>query len=108
MIFLGILLHGVCYDFFFVTGQIYVDKHAPESIQREAQGFIALVTYGVGMLIGTYISGSSSKATSSPADDRRPATTGPRSGYAPAAMAFVVILLFIALFGGREWAAKAA
>ena len=57
MFYLGILLHGVCYDFFFVTGQIYVDKAAPKSIQASAQGFITLVTYGVGMLIGSWVSG---------------------------------------------------
>ena len=57
MYYLGIVLHGVCYDFFFVTGQIYVDNTAPKSVQASAQGFITLVTYGVGMLIGTWVSG---------------------------------------------------
>ena len=63
MLYLGILLHGVCYDFFFVTGQIYVDKAAPKTIQASAQGFIARVTYGVGMLIGSWYSARSSTAT---------------------------------------------
>jgi nucleoside transporter len=58
MLFLGIALHGICYDFFFVTGQIYVDKKAPIELRASAQGFITLVTYGVGMGIGSIISGN--------------------------------------------------
>ena len=58
MLYGGILLHGVCFDFFFVTGQIFVDKKAPPEIRASAQGFITLVTYGVGMVIGSNIAGS--------------------------------------------------
>ncbi|MFT7034375.1 MAG: nucleoside transporter [Cyclobacteriaceae bacterium] len=58
MLFLGIALHGICYDFFFVTGQIYVDKKAPKEIRASAQGFITLITYGLGMGIGSIISGN--------------------------------------------------
>jgi len=57
MLYLGIIFHGICYDFFFVTGQIYVDKKAPLEIRASAQGFIALVTLGLGMVIGNLING---------------------------------------------------
>ena len=57
MIIVGIVLHGICYDFFFVTGQIYVDRKASADIRSQAQGFLVFATYGVGMLIGAQISG---------------------------------------------------
>lgn len=57
MLYLAIVLHGVCYDFFFVTGQIYTDNKAGEKIKSSAQGLISLATYGIGMGIGSYLSG---------------------------------------------------
>ena len=57
MLFAGIILHGVCFDFFFVTGQIYTDSKADIKIQSSAQGLITMATYGVGMWIGTLLSG---------------------------------------------------
>jgi len=57
MLFAGIILHGVCFDFFFVTGQIYTDSKAGLKIQSSAQGMITMATYGLGMWIGTKLSG---------------------------------------------------
>lgn len=55
---IGLPLHGVCFDFFFVTSQIYVDEESPDDIRASAQGFLALVTLGLGMFIGNLLAGS--------------------------------------------------
>ncbi len=57
MVLGGIILHGICYDFFFVTGQIYVDKVAPKRIRGQAQGFLVLMTLGLGLFFGAKLSG---------------------------------------------------
>ncbi len=57
MLYLAIVLHGVCYDFFFVTGQIYTDNRAGEKIKSSAQGLIYIATYGIGMGIGSWLAG---------------------------------------------------
>ena len=62
MLISGILLHGICYDFFFVSGQIFTDYKAGEKVKSAAQGLITLATYGVGMLIGFWIAGKVSDA----------------------------------------------
>jgi len=97
MYYIGIILHGICYDFFFVTGQIYVDNAAPKEIQASAQGFITLVTYGVGMLIGTWISGPVVDFYATKVGDVVVHDWTAIWMY-PATMAFVVILLFAFFF----------
>src|SRR5258708_31410459 len=57
MFYVAILLHGVCYAFFFMTGQLYTDQEAPARLRGTAQGLITFLTYGVGMFIGSYLSG---------------------------------------------------
>ena len=57
LLYLAVIFHGICYDFFFVTGQLYVDKVAPRDIRSSAQGFIAFVTLGAGMFVGGELNG---------------------------------------------------
>jgi nucleoside transporter len=57
MFYVAILLHGACYDFFFVAGQLYTDQEAPGHLRSSAQGFITFVTYGIGMFLGSVLSG---------------------------------------------------
>jgi nucleoside transporter len=58
MVVLGIAMHGICYDFFFVTGQLYTDRVAPKEMRTSAQALVGLLTYGAGMLVGNYVAGA--------------------------------------------------
>jgi nucleoside transporter len=100
MIAAGILLHGICYDFFFVTGQIYVDKKATPAIRGQAQGFLVFVTYGVGMLIGAQVAGNVYNSFLAGA----PALTLQQwqsFWWIPAAFAALVMLFFMFTFRDR-------
>jgi MFS family permease len=100
ILFIGILLHGVCFDFFFVTGQIYTDQKAGEKIKNSAQGLITLATYGVGMGIGSKLSGIVlDKYTVNGIHDWQSVWM------VPAAIAALVLLLFIVFFKDRKAAA---
>jgi len=97
LIIIAILLHGVCYDFFFVTGQIYVDKKSTPAIRGQAQGFLVLVTYGVGMLIGAQVAGNVYNRFLGGAASLSLARW-PSFWVLPAGFAAVVLVLFAAMF----------
>lgn len=97
MVVTGILLHGICYDFFFVTGQIYVDKKSTPAVRGQAQGFLVLVTYGIGMFIGAQIAGALFNAF---LGDETVLTLARWQEFwlLPAGFALIVFLLFVFTF----------
>ena len=97
MVATGILLHGICYDFFFVTGQIYVDKMSTAACRGQAQGFLVLVTYGLGMFVGAQIAGS---LFNSFLGDASALTLDRWFSFwlVPAGFAFAVLLIFVMTF----------
>jgi nucleoside transporter len=105
LIYLGILLHGVCYDFFFVAGQIYTDEQAGPKIRAAAQGFLNLVTNGLGYLIGaTVVAGRVVDMYRAPGGthDWRAIWTVPAVG------AFTILVVFAFLFRPRPAPVAAA
>jgi nucleoside transporter len=104
MILLGIVLHGVCYDFFFVAGQIYTDERAGVRIRGAAQGFLNFLTNGVGYFIGAFVSGR--------VVDAYLVSPGQHDWHAiwlvPATGAAVILLVFAVAFRPRITAARAA
>lgn len=97
MLITGIALHGICYDFFFVSGQIYTDAKAGAKYKSSAQGLITLATYGIGQLIGFWVAGYVTEHYAAVRD----AGLGQfwqQVWLVPAAIAFVVMLIFLVLF----------
>lgn len=93
MLYAGIILHGVCYDFFFVTGYMYTEKKAGAAIKNAAQGLFTFATYGVGMFIGTWFSGFVVDNYKTPAGH-----DWTKIWYVPAYIALAVIIYFILFF----------
>jgi nucleoside transporter len=96
MLIIGIALHGVCYDFFFVSGQIYTNSKAGEKFKSAAQGIITLATYGVGMLIGFKVAGLITDMYKT-----GDVTDWKMVWIIPAGIAAAVFLLFAALFNDK-------
>jgi len=94
MLILGIALHGLCYDFFFVSGQIYTNSKAGEKVKSAAQGLITLATYGIGMLVGFWVAG---KITDTYLISEN-THNWQNIWQFPAAFAFVVMVIFALLF----------
>lgn len=98
LLLLGIALHGICYDFFFVSGQIYTDSKAGMHYKSAAQGLITLATYGIGMLIGFWVAGEIT--------DTYLNGDGAHDWYTiwmyPAGFAFLVLLLFAVFFKNEK------
>jgi nucleoside transporter len=93
MLYAGIILHGICYDFFFVTGYMYTEKKAGEKIKNSAQGLFTFATYGLGMFIGTWISGFVADNYKLPQGH-----DWLRIWLVPAYIALAVLILFILFF----------
>lgn len=102
ILLLGIALHGICYDFFFVSGQIYTDSKAGAAYKSAAQGLITLATYGCGMLIGFWVAGKITDffILEETGHDWQTIWTY------PAAFAFLVMVLFLLLFKNEKIAYK--
>lgn len=105
MLYGGIVLHGICYDFFFVTGQIYVDEAAPVQLKSATQGLITFATYGVGMFIGSWLSGEIVGYFTYVDPAGEPQHQWQQIWLVPAIASAVVLVIFTLLFN-EEWKPK--
>lgn len=97
MLYAGIILHGICYDFFFVTGYMYTERKAGDKIKNAAQGLFTFATYGLGMFIGTGFSGFVADHYSENGEFQ-----WTRIWYVPAAIAVVVLIYFVIFFKEKK------
>jgi nucleoside transporter len=102
MLYAAILLHGVCYDFFFVSGMIYTDKKAGDKIKAQAQGLISLATYGLGMFIGSVIAGKVKDMYTAKNAAGVDITNWLNVWAVPAGIAAVILVLFILFFKDKK------
>lgn len=102
LLLLGILLHGISYDFFFVTGQIYTDRKAPVAYRSAAQGLIMLITYGAGMLLGSWMSGLVVDRYSTLLADGSATHDWHAIWLVASACSAVVLVLFLIFFNDKE------
>jgi MFS family permease len=102
MLYLGILIHGICYDFFFVIGQIYVDRKALPHLRAAAQGLITFITYGMGMFLGAWLSGKVVDLYTNSLSSGQSHHNWRLIWLAPAFGAAIVLLLFSLAFQSDE------
>jgi len=102
MMYLGIAVHGMCYDFIFVMGRMYVDKRAGEDIRGAAQGLHAFVTLGIGMFVGSWLSGVVGQHYAGTGSDGAVVHNWKMIWAIPAVLSVALSILFVVLFKDRE------
>jgi nucleoside transporter len=102
MFWLGILLHGICYDFFFVTGQIYIDRKASAALRAAAQGLITFITYGAGMFVGSWLSGAVVERYTTTSATGTPIHQWQSIWIVAASASAAVLVLFLLTFTDKE------
>ena len=102
MLYFGIILHGICYDFFFVMGQVYVDQKAPSALRSAAQGLMTFLTYGIGMFVGSLFCGRVVEIYKTTGPDGAVGHNWRSIWMVPAAAAAVVLVFFALGFRDKE------